>query len=128
MSAIPYVAAGVLPDTVPTYSLDTVAKGLRVSPSKVLQYIRDGRLIAVRRGGDLHVPQAFFGEVDGRFAVAKHLAGLLSVLADGGFTIDEAMRWLFEEQEDLEGGAAPIDVLHTDHAREVIRRAQSLAF
>ncbi len=136
MSAIPYVTADVVPATVPTYTVDTVAAGLRVSVPKVHQLIRDRRVIAVRRDGQLQIPQLFFGEVDGRFAVAKHLTGLISVLSDGGRTDDEVMRWLFTPQPDLTGwglpagpdGSAPIDALHTDGAREVIRRAQALAF
>ena len=87
--------------------------------------LRDGQLIAVRRSGDLHIPKVFFGEVDGRFAVAKHVTGLLSVLKDGGFSREEAMKWLFTDLDDL--GDTPAELLHTDFAREVIRRAQAEA-
>ncbi|KXP15200.1 Rv2175c family DNA-binding protein [Tsukamurella pseudospumae] len=126
MSSIPFVSDDLLPEGTSTYNTATVAKGLGVSQSKVLQLLRDRQLIAVRRGGDIHIPRLFFGEVDGRFSIAKHFTGLLSVLHDGGFRDDEIMRWLFELQEDLD--AAPAELLHTDSAREMIRRAQSMAF
>ena len=126
VSSIPFVSDDLLPEGTATYNTATVAKGLGVSQSKVLQLLRDHQLIAVRRGGDIHIPRLFFGEVDGRFAIAKHFTGLLSVLRDGGFRDDEIMRWLFEPQEDLDG--APAELLHTDSAREMIRRAQSMAF
>ncbi|BDH58073.1 DNA-binding protein [Tsukamurella sp. PLM1] len=126
VSSIPFVSDDLLPEGTDTYNTSTVAKGLGVSQSKVLQLLRDHQLIAVKRGGDVHIPRLFFGEVDGRFAIAKHFTGLLSVLRDGGFRDDEIMRWLFEQQEDL--GDCPAELLHTDSAREVIRRAQSMAF
>ncbi|TWS19667.1 DNA-binding protein [Tsukamurella asaccharolytica] len=126
MSSIPYLSDDLLPEGTATYSVSTVAKGLGVSQSKVLQMLRDGQLIAVRRGGEFHVPRLFFGEVDGRFSIAKHFTGLLSVLRDGGFGEGEILRWLFEQQEDL--GECPAELLHTDSAREMIRRAQSMAF
>ncbi|GAB3127823.1 Rv2175c family DNA-binding protein [Tsukamurella serpentis] len=126
MSSVPFVSDDLLPEGTSTYNTATVAKGLGVSQSKVLQFLRDRQLIAVRRGGDLHIPRLFFGEVDGRFSIAKHLTGLFSVLHDGGFRDDEIMRWMFEPLDDL--GAAPAELLHTDSAREVVRRAQSMAF
>lgn len=126
VSSVPYLSDDLLPEGTATYNLATVAKGLGVSQSKVLQLLRDRQLIAVRRGGDFHVPRLFFGEVDGRFSIAKHFTGLLSVLRDGGFDEEEILRWLFERQEDL--GECPAELLHTDSAREMIRRAQSMAF
>ncbi len=126
VSSVPHLSDDLLPEGTSTYNIATVSKGLGVSQSKVLQLLRDHQLIAVRRGGDYHIPRLFFGEVDGRFSIAKHFTGLLSVLRDGGFRDDEILRWLFEPQDDL--GAPPAELLHTDSAREVIRRAQSMGF
>lgn len=126
VSSIPYVSDALLPEGTATFSASAVAKHLGVSSSKVLQLVRDRQLIAVRRGGDFHIPQLFFGEVDGRFSIAKHFPGLLRVLHDGGFRDDEIMKWLFEPFDDLDG--SPAELLHTDSAREVVRRAQSMAF
>jgi hypothetical protein len=102
-----------------------VSEGLGVSVGKVHQLLRDGQLLAVRRSGELVVPRLFFAEVDGRVTIAKHVTGLLAVLHDGGFSPEETMQWLFSELDEL--GASPAELLHTDSAREVIRRAQALA-
>ncbi len=48
------------------------------------------------------------------------------MLRDGGFDDEEILRWLFTEDESL--SATPIETMHTDQAREVVRRAQSMAF
>ena len=48
------------------------------------------------------------------------------VLADAGFSDEEAMHWLLDEDEIL--GAAPIDALRQGRKSEVRRVAQSLAF
>ena len=52
--------------------------------------------------------------------------GGLAVLHDGGYTEIEILRWLFLADDSLPG--RPVDALHGDLAREVIRRAQAMAF
>ena len=115
--------------------LSEVSKLLGVSVSKVHQHLRDGTLAAVRRNGSVVVPKVFFDE-NGK--VLKQLPGLLVVLKDGGFDPTEAMRWLFTPDESLvlsrDGStervqnARPVDALRSHQAREVIRRAQALAY
>jgi hypothetical protein len=108
---------------------------LRIPVTKVHQRLRDGQLVAVRRDGIPVVPRLFFtagGEV------TKPLPGLLAVLRDGGFTDTEIMRWLFTADPSLtitrDGvreatpNARPIDALHAHQAREVLRRAQAMAY
>ena len=48
------------------------------------------------------------------------------LLADSGYTDDEAMHWLLSEEDSL--GAAPIDALRAGRKAEVRRVAQALAF
>ena len=115
--------------------LSEVSKLLGVSVSKVHQHLRDGHLMAVRRGGSVVVPRVFFDD-DGR--VVKSLPGLLIVLKDGGFDPTEAVRWLFTPDPSLtvsrDGSterlenARPVDALRSHQAREVIRRAQAMAY
>ncbi|TDZ79778.1 DNA-binding protein [Mycobacteroides salmoniphilum] len=134
MSAIPYVADTLDADE-PLFSLKEVAGRLRVTVSKVQQYLRDGELIAVRRNGEIKVPVIFFSPEG---PVVKHLSGLLSVLRDGGYHEPEIMRWLFTGDESLtvtrDGTterieeARPVDALHGHQAREVLRRAQALGY
>jgi hypothetical protein len=116
------LSVNILPADVETVDLDEAARRLHVSSNRVRTLVRDHNLLAASRDGVPVVPTAFFGP-DG---LAKHLEGLVRTLLDGGYTRDEAMEWLFTEQEDL--GLRPADALHTHSAREVIRRAQAQAF
>jgi hypothetical protein len=70
--------------------------------------------------------------------VAKSLAGLLTILHDGGYHETEIVRWLFtpdpsltitrDGERDAIGNARPVDALHAHQAREVVRRAQAMAY
>ncbi len=117
------------------YDLPTVAELLRIPVTKVHQRLRDGQLVAVRRNGIPVIPQLFFTQGG---EVTKSLPGLLAVLRDGGFVDTEIMRWLFTADPSLtvtrDGvresipNARPIDALHAHQAREVLRRAQAMAY
>ncbi|HKS48734.1 MAG TPA: Rv2175c family DNA-binding protein [Amycolatopsis sp.] len=122
MSAIP-VADDVLGPDVAVLGLDKVSMELGLSLNKVRQLLRDGHLLAVRRDGELLVPADFL--LGG--ALVKGLAGLLTVLADAGFSRTEMLRWLYSEDESLPG-TTPINALRTNHGTEVKRRAQAMAF
>jgi excisionase family DNA binding protein len=98
-----------------------VAQQLGVSPNRVRQLLRDGKLMAVPGSGNSRIPADF---VQGG-AVLKHLPGLLTVLRDGGFSDDEAFDWLFREDESLPG--SPVEALRSNRHTEVTRRAQALA-
>jgi hypothetical protein len=102
-------------------TLPEAADRLRVDVTKVRQLLREHKLLAVRRDGVLRVPAIFVG--DG--AILKGLPGLLTVLSDGGFTDDEAMRWLFSPDDSLPG--SPVQALAENRGTEVKRRAQTLA-
>lgn len=54
------------------------------------------------------------------------LKGTLIVLTDSGFSDDEAMNWLLNEEESL--GVAPITALRAGRKAEVRRVAQALGF
>jgi Rv2175c C-terminal domain of unknown function len=125
----------VLDPDEPTYDLPVVADLLGVPVTKVHQQLREGHLVAVRRGRDVLVPQIFFtnsGEV------VKSLQGLLVVLHDGGYHETEILRWLFTPDPSLTvtrdgirdalSNARPVDALHAHQAREVLRRAQAMAY
>ncbi|MFD9891815.1 Rv2175c family DNA-binding protein [Amycolatopsis sp. NPDC058986] len=122
MSGIP-VADDILDTAVSVLPLSEVADVLGISANKVRQLLRDGHLIAVRRGGELCVPGDFFVK-DG---VVKGLAGTITVLADAGFSRTEMLRWLFTADDTLPG-STPVNALRTSHGTEVKRRAQAMAF
>ena len=104
-----------------TLSPSEAAQLLGVSPNRVRQLIRDGRLMAVPGSGNGKIPADFVQ--DG--VVLKHLPGLLTVLRDGGFSEQEAFDWLFRDDESLPG--SPVQALRNDRHTEVTRRAQALA-
>lgn len=122
VSGIP-VAEDVLDTAIAVLPLPEVAKALGTSANKVRQMLRDGQLIALKRGGELCVPSAFFVK-DG---VVKGLAGTITVLADSGFSRTEMLRWLFTADDTLPG-STPVNALRTSHGTEVKRRAQAMAF
>ncbi|MDT5223755.1 MAG: hypothetical protein QOG19_1162, partial [Mycobacterium sp.] len=79
--------------------------------------------------------QAFFTNTG---QVAKSLTGLLTILHDNGYPETEIVRWLFtpdpsltvtrDGTRDALSNARPVDALHAHQAREIVRRAQAMAF
>lgn len=134
MSSIP-AADDVLDPGEAVYDLPAVADLLRIPVTKVHQQLREGHLIAVRRDGMIVVPKIFF---DATGHVVKSLPGLLVVLRDGGYRNTEIVRWLFtpdpsltisrDGSTDRQTNARPVDALHSHQAREVVRRAQAMAY
>jgi hypothetical protein len=134
VSSIPAVD-DVLDPGEAVYDLPTVAALLGVPVTKVHQQLREGQLIAVRRDGAVVVPKVFF---DDSGHVVKSLPGLLVVLHDGGYRDTEIVRWLFTPDPSLtirsdgsleqRANARPVDALHSHQAREVVRRAQAMAY
>ena len=96
---------------------------------------REGHLVAVRRDGSVVIPKIFF---DDSGHVVKPLQGLLIVLHDGGYHETVILRWLFTPDPSLtisrdgsterQANARPVDALHSHQAREVVRRAQAMAY
>jgi hypothetical protein len=125
----------VLDPDEPTYDLRDVANLLGVPVTKVQQHLKEGHLVAVRRGRDVVVPQIFFTSTG---EVVKGLPGLLVVLRDGGYRDTEIVRWLFtpdpsltvtrDGSRDALSNARPVDALHAHQAREVLRRAQAMGY
>ncbi len=95
---------------------------LDLSPGKVHRLIEDRHLLAVRRERVLVVPEEFVQDGE----PLKDLRGTLILLADDGFTDDEAMDWMLEVNELL--GVSPIAALRAGRKAEVRRVAQALAF
>ena len=96
---------------------------LGVSVSKVRQLIREHQLAAAvpTPGAGQQVPAELV--MDG--AVVKGVPGLLTLLADGGWSDREMLTWLFTPDDSLPG--RPIDALRENRGSEVKRRAQVLA-
>lgn len=134
VSSIP-AGDDVLEPDEPVFELAEVAQMLGIPVTKVIQQLRDGHLVAIRRAGAVVIPERFFTASGD---IVKPLPGLLAVLHDGGYRNTEIMRWLFTADPSLtltfDGSrettpnARPVDALHAHQAREVLRRAQALGY
>ena len=104
-------------------TLPEAAELLGVGVNRVRQLVPDRQLLAVRRGESnaLMVPADFVQ--DGR--VLKGLPGVLTLLKDARYEDDEALRWLYTD-DDLPG--SPAQALAENRGTEVKRRAQALGF
>src|SRR4051812_6229987 len=123
---VPDTVARVSSGAISSHPMDTltpaeVAQLLGTSPNRVRQLLRDRKLMAVPGSGNGKIPADFVQ--DG--VILKHLAGLLTVLQDGGFSDEEAFEWLFRADDSLPG--TPVQALRDDRHTEVTRRAQALA-
>jgi hypothetical protein len=103
-------------------TLPDVAEALGVPVTRVRQMVRDHTLVARRENGILQVPADF---IRGG-AVLKGLPGLLTLLADAGYSDEESLDWLFREDPSLPG--TPVQALADNRGKEVKRRAQALGF
>lgn len=122
VSTVPH-CDDVLPDDVGVIDLPDLADRLGIPVTRVHDLLRDGALLAVRRSRVVVVPEVFLDDDD---EVARFLPGLIAVLRDGGYRDEEILRWMFEMDDSLPG--RPADALHGHRAREVMRRAQAMAF
>ena len=104
-------------------TLPDIAERMGLPVTRVRQLVSDRQILAVRRGESnaLMVPADFIQE--GR--VLKGLPGTLTLLTDAKFSDEEAVRWLYTD-DDLPG--SPVQALVENRGTEVKRRAQALGF
>jgi len=95
---------------------------LGIGVSRVRRLIEDRAILAIRVDGVIKVPASFIRDGE----PLSELKGTLVLLADSGFTDDEAMRWLLGMDGSL--GTSPIEALRAGRKAEVRRVAQALAF
>lgn len=91
------------------------------TPSRIRRLIDDRHLLGKRIDGVLKVPAVFLRDD----APLPELHGTTMVLADAGFTDEEALEWLLAEEDSL--GTTPIAALRAGRKAEVRRIAQALA-
>lgn len=117
-------------------TLPDVAERLGTDVASVRRMVQDRQLLALRReDGIRRVPERFLVETDGRWQPVPALPGTLVLLADAGYSDEEAVGWLFEQDPTLapvgwpaDHVPAPIDLLAAGQKTEVRRRAQALGF
>lgn len=102
--------------------MGAVAEQFGIPVTKVSDHLNNNKLVAIKREGKRLIPQAL---VRDHSHPSKFVAAVITVLADGGYTDEEILVFLFAEDDTLPG--RPVDHLHGHGAREVIRRAQARA-
>ncbi len=104
--------------------LPDIAARYGVPVTRVRRHLADRELLALRVGPRraLAVPERFLGPA----GPWPQLKGTFTVLADGGMSDVEILRWLFTPDPTLPG--TPVEGLLGGQKREVRRRAQALAF
>ena len=103
-----------------TFADAAAAQNLPVT--RITQQLRDGHLVGVRTDDGPAIPADMIQ--DG--APVKHLAGVVTLLRDGGYRDEEIVEWLYREDDTLPG--TPIEALRANRGTEIKRRAQSAAF
>lgn len=105
-------------------SVGELAVRLGERPSRVKDLIRERRLVVVPVGEPPtpSVPAEFVHDGE----LIKGLSGALTVLADAGFSPEQAVRWLLTDNEQLSG--RPVDFMAQGRHTAVKRVAMALAF
>lgn len=109
------------PAAIEWLTIPDLAEILDVRLSRVRRLIEERQLLAVRRDGILVVPSGFLRDGE----PLKELRGTIILLADAGFSDDEILDWLLEEDDAI--GDAPLNALRAGRKSEVRRVAQALA-
>jgi hypothetical protein len=91
------------------------------TPSRIRRLIAERHLLAARVDGVLKVPAVLLKDN----APLPELHGTAIVLADAGFSDEEALGWLLADDDSL--GTTPIAALRAGRKSEVRRVAQALA-
>ena len=111
------------PDAGTTWlSIPELVDILGVPQGKVRRLLEERILLGTRVDGVLKVPSDFL--VDGE--PLGDLRGTLVVLGDAGFTDDECIHWLLNDEDSL--GTTPVAALKAGRKAEVRRVAQALGF
>lgn len=105
-------------------SLPEVAQMMQLPITRVRQLLADAAFVALRRGVNnaLYAPAQLFAEG----APLAGLAGVLTVLTDGGFNAPECVGWLFTPEDSL--GGTPVQALRAGRKTAVRRLAQASAW
>ena len=93
-----------------------------IPQGKVRRLFEDRILVATRIDGVLKVPAEFLVDDE----PLHELRGTVLVLADAGYSDDEAVHWLISEEDSL--GTTPVAALRSGRKAEVRRVAQALGF
>ena len=105
-------------------TFEEAADALGVSVGKIRRYVEDHSLIEVKIDGKKYIPRETI--VDGE--PLHSLRGTVMMLIDCGLNIQDAVEWIYAENDDLDQhGGTPMKALLAGHKSPVRRAAQFLA-
>lgn len=105
-----------LPDVAERTGLDIMA---------VRQLLKDGRVLGSRRSED-GILCILADQLEDDGEPVKHLPAVITLLRDGRFSDEEALRWLTTADDTIPG--TPLQALRENRGTEIKRRAQALGF
>jgi excisionase family DNA binding protein len=107
-------------------TIPDIAERLGLSLSSVRKLVEDRELLAHRVGERrvVSVPAGFLDDEGPLHA----LKGTFTVLADGGMSDTEILRWLHTPDDTLPVAGSPLDAIRAGFKTEVRRRAMEEAF
>ncbi|WP_062464510.1 Rv2175c family DNA-binding protein [Demequina soli] len=102
------------------------ADRLGTTASRVREMLREGELLAVRRGErqTLQIPAGVIVDGEAGPEVLATLRGTLTLLRDAGMDDAEMAAWLMADEPEL--GMSPLDALREGRRAHVRRIAQTL--
>ena len=107
-------------------SFDDAARMLGVEPRRIKQLVRDRFLFTKKDGAEAKIPSEIIVKGPNGWEPLFNLPGTLTLLADDGFTPEEAVAWLYAHQDEL--GETPIEALLAGRHHRVNAIASTLAF
>ena len=108
------------------FSVPEFADQLGLTASDVRDLLREGALVAVRRGDSntVQLPAGFIIPGDVAPHIIPTLRGTLTLLRDAGFDDEGAIGWLLADEPTL--GMSPLAALQLGQRAQVRRLAQAL--
>lgn len=108
-------------------TIDEAARRLGIEPRRIKQLVRDHQLFTVRDDqGKLAIPEEIVVQGENGWEPLFNLPGTLTLLADGGYSPEEAAAWLYTLQDEL--GETPMEALLGGRHHRVNRIAGTLGF
>lgn len=108
-------------------TINEAAEYLGVEPKRVRSWVKERSLITGKMAADQpqRIVKDFLVNAPSYRGPLDTLPGTLTLLADGGFTDDQALDWLLSEDESL--GQSPLAALQAGKKHQVRRIAAALA-
>ncbi|MCD4549495.1 MULTISPECIES: Rv2175c family DNA-binding protein [unclassified Schaalia] len=113
-------------ETIEFLSVDEAARRLGVEARKIKQFVRDHLVLCVKdTSGKQAIPADMLVLGEYGWELLYNLPGTLTLLADGGFSPQESLEWLYRVDDEL--GQTPMSALREGRHHRVNAIASALA-